>query len=98
MTVSRSQRPQGTVPSARRPPARGAAVGPGHAGVDPGLVEEHEPAWVDPGQLGPPRRPPLDDVGPVPLGGPERLFLRTNPRRFRARHSAATLLLTHVRS
>jgi hypothetical protein len=76
-------------------PPGGASVGAGHAGVDPGLVDEHEAGGVDPGQLGPPR---LGHVLPVPLGGLERLFLRARPSAFSARHSAEGLRRTPARS
>jgi hypothetical protein len=80
------------------PPARGAAVGPGQAGVDAGLVEEDEPARVDPGQLGAPCRARPGDILPVLLGGPERLFFRTRPSALRARHTAEGLRRTPARS
>src|SRR5690348_5096841 len=72
-TVSRSQRPPGHLAHGALAPG-GAGVGPRHAGVDPGLVDEDEAGGVDPGQVVPPRRPRLGHVLPVPLGGPERLF------------------------
>ena len=60
---------------ARGPPSPwGAGVGPGHPGVDAALVQEHQAPRLDPGQLGPPRRPGLGQLGPVPLGGARRLF------------------------
>ena len=51
-----------------------AGAGPGHPGVDPALVEEHEAPRLDAGQLGPPFRPRQDEVWPVLLGRAQRLF------------------------
>ena len=82
----------------RAPPLGGAGVGAGHAGVDAGLVDEHEATGVDPGQLGAPHPPRLGHVLPVLLGGPDRLFFRTRPSAFSARHSAEGLRRTPVRS
>ncbi len=79
-------------------PARGPAVAPGQAGVDPGLIDEDEASRVDPGQLGTPPRPRLGDILPVLLGRPECLFLRTKPRLFSARQTAARLRRTPVRA
>jgi hypothetical protein len=62
----------------RAPAAPGTGVGPGQAGVDPALVQEDQAARIDPGQLGAPRRPLLEDIGAVLLGRPERLFFRTS--------------------
>jgi hypothetical protein len=45
-------------------------MGPGHAGVDPALVEEHEAPRLNAGQLG----PRLGQLGPILLGGAQRLF------------------------
>ena len=59
----------------------GAGVGPRHAGVDAGLVDEDQAGGIDAGQLGPPRRPRLGHVLPVPLGGLERLFFRDQAER-----------------
>jgi hypothetical protein len=55
-------------------PPWGAAVGPGHPGVDAALIQEHQAPRLDPGQLGPPRGAGLGQLGPVPLRGPQRLF------------------------
>jgi hypothetical protein len=65
-------------------PAQGTAVSSGQAGIDPGLVEEDEPARVDPRQFGAPSRACLGHVLPFLLGRPERLFLRARPRLFGA--------------
>jgi hypothetical protein len=47
-----------------------------HPGVDAALVEEHEAPRLNAGQLGPPRGPRLGQLGPVLLGGAQRLFSR----------------------
>ena len=71
-TVSRST-VHGYLPTARRP--GGAGQGARHAGVDAGLVDEHEAGRVDPGRLGAPRPPRLGDILTVPLGGLDAPFL-----------------------
>ena len=57
-------------PPGREPPA----VEAGHRRRAERLVEEDEAAGVDPGLDDLPRGPGDDDVGPVPLGGPEAFF------------------------
>src|SRR3954470_24336778 len=84
---------------ARRPlPPGGAGVGAGHPGVDPGLVDEDQAGGIDPGQPGAPGPPRLGHVLAVSLGGLDRLFFRTRPSVFSARHSAEGLRRTPVRS
>jgi hypothetical protein len=79
-------------------PAPSTAIGPGQASIDPGLIDEDEAGRVDPGQLGTPCRPGLGDILPVLLGRAEGLFLRTKPRLFSARQTAARLRRTPVRA
>src|SRR4051794_5357998 len=99
ITVSRSQRPHGTLPVARRPlPPGGAGVGAGHPGVDAGLVDEDQAGGIDAGQLGAPGPPRLGHALAIPLGGLERLFFRTRPSALSARHRAEGLRRTPVRS
>src|SRR5262245_14412328 len=62
-------------PAIGRPPA----VQPGHRRGAEGFVEENEAVRVDPGPDDLPRGPLGGDVRPVPLGRPERLFLRLRP-------------------
>jgi hypothetical protein len=81
----------------RPPPARGAGVGPRHAGVDAGLVDEDEAPGIDPGQLLSPRPACLGDVLALLLGRPERLFLRPKPSALSARHRADGLRRMPVR-
>src|SRR4051812_489422 len=96
-TVSRSQRPPGHL--ARRPlRPGGAGAGAGHPGVDAGLVDEDQAGGIGPGQPGAPGPPRLGDVLAVLLGGLDRLFFRTRPGAFSARHSAEGLRPTPVRS
>src|SRR3954468_22261226 len=52
-TGGRSHRPHGASLTPA-PPLGGAGVGPRHAGVDAGLVDEDEAGGVDPGQPGAP--------------------------------------------
>ena len=46
-----------------------------HVGLGPGLVDEHQALGVDPVPVAKPLRPPARDIGAVPLGGNQRLFL-----------------------
>src|SRR5207245_2223429 len=87
-----SHRPHGA------PPLGGAGVGTRHAGVDPGPVDEDEAGGVGPDQPGAPGPPRLGDVLAVPLGGLDRLFLRTRPSALSARHRAEALRRTPARS
>jgi hypothetical protein len=42
----------------------------------PGLVDEHQPSWIDPILILGPLRPPTGDIGTILLGGDQRLFLK----------------------
>ena len=46
-----------------------------HIGLGPGLVDEHQPSWIDPILILGPLRPPTGDIGAILLGGNQRLFL-----------------------
>src|SRR5215207_9230217 len=93
-------------PAAGRHRAAGplAAPGPGeaarHARVDAALVDEDQLAGVEAagGDLPAPGGTLLGEVGAVLFGGPERLFLRGQPRRWSARHSAEGLHRRPVRA
>src|SRR5215218_4074125 len=100
ISVRRRQRPAGR----HRASGPLAAPGPGeaarHARVDAALVDEDQPGRVEAagGDLRAPGVPLLGHVGAVPLGGPERLFLRGQPRRWSARHGADGLHRRPVRA
>jgi hypothetical protein len=51
------------------------------------FVEKDEAAGVDPGLDDLPSRPGDDDVGPVPLGGPETFFFYAGNRDWLSRFS-----------
>jgi hypothetical protein len=44
----------------------------GHVGLDPGLIDEHQPPWIDIRLKGPPAPPPAGDVGAGLLKGEQR--------------------------
>jgi hypothetical protein len=67
--------------------ARGAAVGSGHVGLGPGLVDEDQPRGVEVGLALEPGLAPLQDVGPILLAGMRGLFLRVIRRRAKKRWS-----------
>ncbi len=54
---------------------------PNHVGQGPGLVPEHEPACVHEALPRSPAATGLRDIGPVLLGGSQRLFWCERPRR-----------------
>ena len=56
--------------------ARGAAVGAGHVGRRPGLVDEDQALGIEIGLALEPGLAPLQDVGAVLLAGVRGLFLR----------------------
>ena len=65
----------------------GAAMGAGHVGLRPGLVDEHEPRGVEVGLALEPGLSPLQDIGPLLLAGVRGLFLRVIRRRAKKRCS-----------
>lgn len=89
-------RPPGYRPERARAPRR-AGMRPGQPGVDPALLEEDEPARVDRGQAGAPRRALGNEVGPVLLGRAAG-FSRTSPSRLSVWHKVGPLTRTPVRS
>jgi hypothetical protein len=54
-------------------------MGPRHIGLDPSLVDEDEMLGVQVRLVFAPDRPRDRDIGPVLLGGVERLFLCVSP-------------------
>jgi len=56
--------------------ARSAAVGAGHVGLRPGLVDEDQPLRVEVGLALEPGLAPLQDIGAILLAGVRGLFLR----------------------
>jgi hypothetical protein len=51
-----------------------AAVGSGHVGLGPGLVDEDQAARIKPGLMAPPPRPLAGHVRPILLGGVQAFF------------------------
>ena len=64
-----------------------AAVGAGHVGLRPGLVDEDQPLRVQVELALEPRMPAFQDVGPLLLAGVRGLFLRVIPCRRKNRWS-----------
>jgi hypothetical protein len=64
--------------------AQAAAPKPRHVGLGPGLVDEHQPCWVQAGLLLAPGRARFGDIGPILLRRAELLFLCVRLRRSRA--------------
>ena len=54
--------------------ARAAAVEPGHIGLGPRLINEHEPTGIEPALRTLPAGALLGDIGPLLLGGHETFF------------------------
>ena len=72
-------------PQALTPPA--AAMPAGHVGGSPGLVDEDQTLWIEI-ELGlEPGPAPLQDVGPILLGGMGGLFLRVMAWRAKKRRT-----------
>jgi hypothetical protein len=46
-----------------------------HIGFGPGLIDEHQAGGINPILILGPLRPSAGDIGPVLLGGNQRLFL-----------------------
>src|SRR6266480_1470824 len=61
--------------------ARRPAIKAGHLGVEPGLIEEDEPAPVHVALPGPPALPAPGDIRAVLLGRSQALFLCRSPSR-----------------
>ena len=58
-----------------QPPASGAAaVGAGHVGLGPGLVDEHQTAWIKPGLMASPALALARHVQAVLLDGEQAFF------------------------
>ena len=67
--------------------ARRTAMGAGHVGLGPGLIDEDEPGRLEVGLAVEPGLAPLQDVRAVLLAGVRRLFLRVIRRRAKNRSS-----------
>ncbi len=65
--------------------ARGPAVGAGHVGLGPGLVDEHQPVGVEAGLAVAPGLSPAQHVRTVLLRRMAGLFFRVMPWRTRKR-------------
>ena len=52
----------------------GPTVAPGHVGLGPGLIDEHQPARIDAVLVLLPPRPPTGDVRPILLAGEQAFF------------------------
>src|SRR3954453_7561389 len=74
--------------------ARATAIVPRHVGGGAGLVDEHQPLWVQRALSGPPRSALFGKLGPVLLFGPERLFFSVSPSRASVRCIRPRLAVT----
>jgi hypothetical protein len=54
--------------------ARGAAMGAGHVGLGPCLVDEDQAGGIDAALMATPARAAVGDVGPMLLGGVQAFF------------------------
>jgi hypothetical protein len=52
----------------------GAAVGAGHVGLGPGLIDEDQASGIDARLMTTPARAAARDVGPMLLGGVQAFF------------------------
>ena len=71
--------------------AQGTCMGADQARVEPALVDEDQPGWVDLRCFGLPRCSGGSHVHSVLLARPQRLCLRTQPSRFSARRGRTKL-------
>jgi hypothetical protein len=60
---------------------RAAPTGAGHVGFGPGLVDEHQPLWIEVDLAVEPVLPTRQDIGAVLLDRVPGLFLRVRPWR-----------------
>ena len=63
----------------------------GHVGLHPGLVDEHQPRWIDPALAPPPPLAAALYVGAVALVRHQRLFLKLKPQPRRNRQTVSWL-------
>ena len=74
--------------------ARRPAAGPRHVGLDPGLIDEHQPPRAEAGLPVAPFAARLGDVRPGLLGGMQRLFLYVRSSLASVRHNSPRLART----
>jgi hypothetical protein len=70
------------------------AVATRHVRFGARFVQEDQASKIDARRAGLPLLALLEDIGPILLGRPQRLFLKENPSFFRARHTAMMLQFT----
>lgn len=79
VAAQRAEEGQGPPPplwriAAQAPAALAPAPQRRHVGLDPGLVDEHQPARVEPGLEGSPAMAPAGDIGAGLLKREQRFF------------------------